>query len=302
MNVLFLNHKISRCGVYWYGIRLYNIWKKSINNIFHYQELDCVDEYNNIIKSYDVIIYNYHCMTMPWLNNQILKKNIKNIGIWHEGPINIFFNKIIDVSSTIPRPIFETIPVSIENTNNKIIEFLNYSKEEVPIIGSFGFGFDSKGFDKIITLVCNSFDKAIIKLIITISEFGDKDGSIVKRINETCYNLVTNPNIEVKIINEFLSDNDILYFLGKNDINVFLYNTENNRGLSSVIDFAFSVNRPVCISDSYMFRNIYSENIAINYKSIKDCIKNDLDYIYKFRELNSHKNSINCIEKILIEI
>jgi hypothetical protein len=302
MRVLFLNHKQSRCGVYSYGIRLYNIWKKSSENIITYQEVSSIEEYNNIIFDFDTIIYNYHCMTMGWLSSDNINNNIKSIGIWHEGPIDISFTRIIDVSTTIPRPIFENIPDSIENTNEEIINFLNYSNGDIPIIGSFGFGFNSKGFDKIITNVCNTFDNAIIKLIITISEFGDRDGSIAQQINDTCYNLITKSGIELKIINNYLSDNDILYFLNKNDINVFLYNEENNRGLSSVIDFAYSVDRPICISNSYMFRHIYSDNISIQNKSIKECIIDNIDYIKTFRKNNSHSISLNYIDKLLTEL
>jgi len=302
MRVLFLNHKQSRCGIYSYGNRLWNIWKKSSENIIRYKEISSLEEYNNIIFEYDIIIYNYHCMTMPWLGSDNINTNVKNIGIWHEGPINIQFTRVIDVSNRIPRPIFENIPAMIENTNQEIINFLNYSKEEVPVIGSFGFGFDSKGFDKIITNVCQTFDKAIIKLVITVSEFGDADGSIVRRINQACCNLVTNPNIELKIINDYLSDNDILYFLNKNSINVFLYKEENNRGLSSVIDFAFSVHKPICISNSYMFRHIYSDNISINNKTIKECITDDLDYINNFKQSSSHNSSIEYINSIIREL
>jgi hypothetical protein len=299
-NVLFLNHQQSLCGVYWYGFRLYNIWKKSNEVNFHYKEVSNIKDYSTINRAdFDIIIYNYHHMTMSWLNSSVLIKNIKSIGIWHEGPNNVAFNHILDVSTKIPRPIYEDIPTNIESTDTDIIEFINYSNESIPIIGSFGFGFDSKGFDKIITKVCNEFDKAIIKLIITTSKFGDIDGSIARKINERCNEFITNKNIELKIINTFLSDNDILYFLSKNTINMFLYDKGQDRGLSSVIDFAFSVNTPVCISNSHMFRHVYNDNISIEHNSISDCIHSDLKYIYNFREKNSYQNSINFINRIL---
>ena len=34
MNILFLNHKIQSCGVYQYGLRLYNILQNSDTNIY----------------------------------------------------------------------------------------------------------------------------------------------------------------------------------------------------------------------------------------------------------------------------
>ena len=88
-------------------------------------------------------------------------KNIKSIGIWHEGSNNIAFNHLLDVSIKISRPIYEDILTNIESTDTNIINFINYSNKAISIIGSFGF--DSKSFDKIITTVCTEFDKAIIK-------------------------------------------------------------------------------------------------------------------------------------------
>ena len=45
-------------------------------------------------------------------------------------------------------------------------------------------------------------------------------------------------------------------------------------GVSSVIDYAISVNKPFVISDSYMFRNIYSDSICVYYTEIKRAINN----------------------------
>jgi hypothetical protein len=67
MKILFLNSKIQNCGVYQYGLRLFDILKKTKTIEYIYTEIDSLDEYNNLSKFY-VIIYNYHCSTMPWLN------------------------------------------------------------------------------------------------------------------------------------------------------------------------------------------------------------------------------------------
>ena len=43
--ILFLNHKIKHCGVYQYGVRLYQIIQKSKNIIIVYKEVDSFEEY-----------------------------------------------------------------------------------------------------------------------------------------------------------------------------------------------------------------------------------------------------------------
>ena len=77
MEILFLNSKVKNCGVYQYGLRLFDILK--MEN-YTYYEIDSLDEYKNIITdSVKIIIYNYHISTMPWLNMYTIEKNVKNI-------------------------------------------------------------------------------------------------------------------------------------------------------------------------------------------------------------------------------
>jgi hypothetical protein len=47
MLVLFLNHKVQSCGVYQYGLRMYNILKKSNENKYIYCEIENYNEYND---------------------------------------------------------------------------------------------------------------------------------------------------------------------------------------------------------------------------------------------------------------
>jgi hypothetical protein len=300
MKILFLNHLRSQCGVYWYGFRLWNIWRKSEQHEFDYKEISTLQHYQEIhFKDYDVIIYNYHPSTMPWLSSITIQKQVKNVGIWHEILTDNMFDLTLDIPSQIPRPIFEDIPTTISTKEKDVIEFIEYQKDGVPIIGSFGFGFHSKGFDKIITYTCQQFQKAIIKIIMPIAQYGDKDGQLTKTIREQCKSLLTNPEVELYITHKFISDEDMLYFLNKNTINVFLYDQEKNRGISSVIDYAISVDTPLCISNSFMFRHMYDDCISITKKTIKECIDQDLTYLRTFREKWSHTNNVAMIDNYL---
>lgn len=304
MKILFLNHPRSQCGVYWYGFRLWNIWRRSERYNIVYKELSTLKEYQSIqFSEYSTIIYNYHTTTMQWLRPNTINKQCKSIGIWHEFDFERhMFDKILDVSNDIPRPIYDLTPNSISSDDTNVIDFLKYSNGDTPIVGSFGLGFESKGFHNIISHVCKEFDKAIIKLVITISEFGDKNGQIVDSINRKCRSLVTKPNIELKIINKFLSDDDILYFLAHNTINVFFYEQQLKRGLSSVIDYAVSVDTPICLTNCDMFRHIYNDDISIECKSLKECIYQDISYIRELREKWSHDKSIIMIENTIDEL
>jgi hypothetical protein len=70
-----------------------------------------------------------------------------------------------------------------------------------------------------------------------------------------------------------MSDENVVKFLRKNDINVFLYNFQENRGLSSAIDYAVSAEKPFGVTGSSMFKHV----------------------LIKFPELNLDNNSINDV-------
>lgn len=311
MNVLFLNHKIQQCGVYQYGYRVYNILKKSSSNNYYYEEIENIDEYERIIKIIEpnVVIFNYHVATMPWLRNINLQTKIRNIIIPHESTINnsdIILTPESDGESNniynLPRPIYENIEeilnsYNIENT--KLKDFINYKEENTPIFGSFGFGFRNKGFDKIINIINDNYDKAIIKLIITSAFFDENRDRIPHEISQLCYEINKKPNIKVMIYNEFVSNEEILIFLSSNTANIFLYDYMMGRGASSAIDYAISVKKPFVISDSFMFRHIYSDDICVYKTNIKDAINNSIKLLPTFIEGNSNQKLINKIEDII---
>ena len=173
MKVLFLNHTKQQCVVYQYGKRLYDILKKTDGVSYIYIEIDDVNDYRQAILNnapgIHSIIYNYHDATMPWLNDSTIQRKVKNIGIPHESPEHLF-DIICNIDPTvqeaanrfsIPRPIYENVDELLENykpSSESIKEFIEYSEEGVPIFGSFGFGFLSKGFDKIIQIVNDNYD------------------------------------------------------------------------------------------------------------------------------------------------
>jgi len=311
MSVIFFNHKIQNCGVYQYGKRLNDILQKSLDIMYIYKEIDHVEEYYQALKEYThikAIIYNYHQSTMTWLNASNIQKKIKNIGIPHESPETLF-DIICDIDPTsternnrfaLPRPIFNNVNGILKNhiSSETVGRFINYSEQNVPIFGSFGFGFTNKGFDKIVKMVNNQYENAIIKFVIPTAHFDpNPHTAIIAR------NMILNENnkkgIKILILHEFLSNEDILLFLNSNTMNIFLYDTMNNRGISSTIDYALSVKKPLGISNSYMFRNIYSDEICLYKTSMKDCILNSVDYCNKFVNEYSEENIINKFNYII---
>lgn len=302
-NIIFLNHKQRQCGVYQYGYRSARILKKSEKFNFIYCEVESESELIEFISMHKpiAIIYNYVPATMGWLNaDTLLKfKGIDHCCIHHEGgdPMNGAFDKYIMTDSTfsdsgnkfgIPRPLFEDYHSTIQLPS-------------IPTIGSFGFGFNNKGFEKLVKLVNKEFDEAIIRLHIPFAFYGDADGGIAMSIAKACQSHITKPNVKLVITHDFLSDEEVLEFLSGNSVNAFLYDEMIGRGLSSVIDYALSIHRPLAITRSYMFRHISNANpsICIDNTSLREIMTRNGNELKPYRDWHSNANLVAKYELIM---
>jgi len=303
MRVLFLNHKQRQCGVYQYGKRTYNLLKQSLLIDFYYEEVENEDEYVTAVKNLtpNAIIYNYHNLTMAWLGKQhtSLFPLMTHFGIHHEGsiPYHIGFNYQLHANSTfvntktemaLPRPLLEYNKPSKEN--------------DIPIIGSFGFGFGHKGFGSIIKLVNDQFERADIKLHIPRAYYGDNDGSATAGVVPGCWNEMYNKNVTLSISHGFLSEDELLNFLSDNTLNVFLYHETGNVGLSSVIDYALSVDTPIAVNKTSMFRHINRAvpSICVEDKTLPEIIKEGVIPLLPLKKQFSISNFVDTFEHILL--
>lgn len=277
MRVLILNHQHEHCGVYQFAKRIYDIVKYSPVTEYVHSVVTSAEEYNEALRKHNpkYIIYNWHPDRMPWLTVERVRKLIRHVHcfIYHDGTVfkqydkYLFFGDLDPQKKAchprkriiLPRPIFEY--------NGE------YKQNSVPTIGSFGFAFSHKKFHELISLVNNTFSEAIINLHLTSPYFGDSPGSKFADIVKICQESNTNPNVKLNITSSFVSDEELLNFLAGNDINVFSYKTDmKNPGLSSAIDYALSVKRPIAISNNVMFRHILKPEILLEKNSLQDII------------------------------
>jgi hypothetical protein len=310
MIVLFLNHKLKKCGVYQYGTRLFDILSKSSENTYVFKEVENYNEYISILNNihYDAILYNYHPHIMGWLNNHTIQKRTKNIGLQHDLTENDLFDTTLRLDTTlperpnrynIPRPIFENVDKMLENytpSTERIKQFIQFSEPNVPVFGSFGFGFRRKGFVQMVQLINHQYDSAIIKLVMPHADTVPSDRGIV----EECCHMITKPNIKLLITHDFFDEKDLLMFLKSNTMNVFLYETHPSAGVSSVIDYALSVKTPIAISNASWFRHIYADEICVNCCPLMD-IMNTTKQSEKMLEQFSHTNLIKKVDDVFLD-
>ena len=146
-------------------------------------------------------------------------------------------------------------------------------------------------------MVNEQYDKAIIKFVIPIAHFDPYP--MINQIKQKCMSENIKSDIVLMISHEFFTNEEILFFLKSNTMNLFLYDEMIGRGISSTIDYAISVKRPFCISNSYMFRNIYSDQICVYKNSIQYCMNYSIDFINHFLKEYSNENMINKFKKII---
>ncbi len=301
--VLFVTHRKKQCGVYEFGVNTFNAIKKSAKYSFVHAECESHEELNNAIASNkpEIIIYNYHPAVMPWVCTKVSKGVYKNhlantgitqVGIIHEvtqevsdtatayknsfilggsaKKINSLFDFYIAADPTLllKNPfVFKTGRLIPSYTNSK-------TAPSVTTIGSFGFATPNKGFEKLVAKVKAEFDEAIIRLNMPFAAFGDADGNNAKKIAANCLALVAGTKIKLEISHDFLSNNQLMDFLAANSMNVFMYEDKNGRGISSAVDFALAVNRPLAVSDCPMFRHVLKSNpeICCDHDSLKNIL------------------------------
>ena len=311
--VLFVTHGKKQCGVYEFGEDIFNAIKLSKKYNFVKAECDSLKELKEAISKHNpqAIIYNYTPSSMGWLTSRAFKSVVKNniadikaiqVGIIHEATQKVadnataYRNKFIikEPSKKVINSIFDYYIASdptlllqnplVYKTGRLIEEYKTTAvSPEIPTIGSFGFGTFNKDFQGLVKRVQDEFDEAIINLNIPFAHYGDSDGSRAKQIAAECKTIITKPKITLNISHDYLNKEQLFDFLSKNSLNVFLYKDGPDRGISSVIDYAIAVKRPIAVSNCSMFRHILKANpsVCVDSASLKEILNNGFQPLEK---------------------
>ena len=307
MKILIINHSQINCGVYQYGKRVGSILSKSKVNAYTYLELSNNAELLSNIKRHEpkFIIYNYLEGTMPWVNENTVSK-IRDMGIIqalivhnlnHATFFDIYlhqdpnYRQINDNNFALKRPLFDYIP-KINQMNNEVIH-----------IGSFGFGFKVKHFDKICKIINKQLKKHKVQLNLHITEsFFSPNNLVIDEIETKCQKILKNKLHTLKITRNFMSDNEVLDFLSANHLNIFLYEKyKRYNGISSTIDYALSAEKPIAINNSNMFSHIrnVSPTILVEKTNLIEIIENGFSPLGELKQNWSQNNFTTNVDEIL---
>ena len=305
--VLFVNYKEQRCGVYQWGKNILEAISKSEKYQFHYVEVLNLEELDSYVakSECEAILYNYHPQTLTFLNPSMERRYRQvNIALMHEmtqaeadSMPDRFFQYYVMGDPTL----VENNP-AVFKTGRLILPYTNTKKTpDVVTIGTFGFSVGSKGYQRLIDVVQDEFDEAIIRVHIPSNGIIDADGAVANRHFEECRRRIRKPGVRVQPSHEFLDRDAMLDFLAGNTINAFLYDYLKVAGISSSPDHALAVKRPMVITKSIMFRHLQSvqPSITIEESSLKEIIRNGFEPLTHLYDLWNPNNLRLEYENIL---
>ena len=313
--ILFVNHKAQKCGVYEFGLAIGNVLVNSRKYNFIYREIDSWGEFNEIFRQEKplVVIYNYNPNTLGWISERHgLSINSHEVNAIQIGIIHDVTQKISDTSTDwlfdyhiAADPTLLLKNPIVYKTGRLVPHFdIKPEQNKTVTIGSFGFATYGKGFIKIIDKVSESFDEAIINLNISFAKFGDEKGDNARKIAEEAHKSIKKEGIVLNISHEHLSIEGLLKFLSKNDLNVFLYEYQEGRGISSATDWAIAVKKPLAVNKSSMFRHLFDcyPSICIEDNSLKTILGNGSKHLERLCEEWSPENLLWDYERIVDDI
>jgi len=279
--VLLVSHRQESCGIHQFGKNLAEALGLSKKREYVYVECSGPAELLQAVERYEpeAILYNYYPLTMPWVSGALLHEiPVPHVGIVHEVTQAVADHACRDVFDyyVAPDPSLETENPLVFKTSRVIQFFRGRIEESVrPTIGSFGFGFGDKGFAELAARVKEEFPSGVLRLHIPFSEFVDPEGKEARKRVEECRKILDGSGIRLEVSHQFLDKEGLLTFLAGNSLNAFLYDRNKKRGISSVLDYALGVDRPVALTDCPMFRHLGKTLplVSVDHRSLREILE-----------------------------
>lgn len=305
--VLFVNHEVVTCGVHQYGRHLFSALQRCTDFRISAVNIAGIADLDRAVSagSYSAILVNYHPQTMPFLRLQSPRR--------YKSPcVAVVHEMTQKEADEFPRGFFQFAAMGdptlkqtrpwIFPTGRIIPEFSRSpGAPSIPTIGSFGFAQEVKGFRRLVSIVQEEFDEALIRLHIPPNGIIDPTGSRARRIVSECVGMIWKPGIRLLTTHDFIDDDQLMDFLASNTLNAFLYDYLPQAGISSAVDHAMAARRPIAITQSTMFRHLHDLNppITIEQTSMRQIIQNGIRPYEHLLQQWSEDAIASCYSNIL---
>lgn len=302
IKIPYLNHAYSQCGVYQFG--------KDQAKALIFQKYDVVYSEINSIEDFEkalsspvppkAVIINHHPSTMPYINREILlsKKETKFLIMVHDN----FIDFGDEFWYLFPDPTYKSPIPNRFGIDRTVPQYYPTTKAQIQTVGSFGFGFSEKDYVSLAGFILNEIPTATIRFHIPASTYADPTGQLAARVAEDCRR--TFPKADFQINHRYLFEQELVDWLGLNEINVFAYKTERpSSGCASVIDWAVAARRPFAVNKSVMFRHVWQKypELLVPNNTLRGIISKGNGATMEMHEKWSPKNLRTKIREILNE-
>ncbi len=300
---LFINCVRAQDSIYESGVMVFECLSDSEKYSLDYLEI--TPENHEISTDYDFYFFNYHLITMSWLDTKSIKKNLPGVKmtmVLEVSPNDPFvlcspedFDAYCVLDPTLnveqknvfafPRPleVFRDIPP--------------YQPTEIPVIGSFGFATPGKGFEIVIDAVNREFEEAVVRINIPYSTYADESGILAKQLAQMCRERAEN-KIKVVVTHDFMTKLELIKWCGQNTLNCFLYD-RNMPGLAATTDQAISSGRPLIVSKNNTFRHIQTFIKPFPYQTLREAIENTPAWVAEIQREWSPEKFRTRFEEVL---
>ncbi len=239
-----------------------------------------------------MIIFNWHPATLPWVSRVIERfPAVKHVGLIHEiapdapnvGAEIFPYRMVCDPGFPVDgRTVFRSVRHIPRRARRA-------ARNQVLTVGSFGFAVGGKMFATIAHAVGAEFPGGTsVRLRIPCAHYGDDAGTLARAAADAA-RAVSIGNVKVDVSHDFLEEDALIDWLAGNDLNVFFYEPNGGRGISSVLDYAIAAQRPIAINDSNMFRHVRDLLGCYPERSLGDSILHSVDVVADLYETWSPK-------------
>jgi hypothetical protein len=304
--VLFCNTQNEQCGVYQYGRHLFDALYQSTEFDFVYIQPGSAEQLTvEVVKHMPVaVLYNWHPDQGGWMKEAPLwfptKARVRQYLVYHDWDADVSkFDGVMFSDPTmpdhdnwyaIPRPLPQWTPLPLEPPD-----------EKCPVLGVHGFGGASA--DWLVTRAMDEFDWAVLRLHLPSAHYGDADGVTARNMADLCRKHASRkPGIELQISHHWMSVPRMMHWLSFNDMNVYLRDPAAHwRGVSSALDAALAVRRPLAVNKCEGFRHVFGcePSICVEDRSLKDILATGVAPLTKVYEHNSSEHLRRRVEQIL---
>lgn len=302
MNGLFLNNKKAKDSIFESGQMVYQCLSLSNRFTLDYIEVD-IDN-RSIPGGYDFYFFNYHPVTMNWLDTSALRKQL---GFCITMVLEVAPNDPFVYCSSTDFDAYCVLDPTVKSKSKKVFAFprplekidfaLPVVENEIPVIGSFGFATKGKGFQHVVEAVNKEFERAVIKINIPYGDFVPDSKEYAFFLSNLCKQRAKD-GIEVSVTHDFMDKADLIKWCASNTLNCFLYD-RNVPGLAATTDQAIVSGRPLSVSDNDTFRHITQYLRPYPAMSLKDSVTKSIPIIKKIQEAWSPENFARKFEEVL---